>query len=891
MGNSEYALMAAESWDESASIENIAKSIKSIDSAISNVIDGETTFLINQKIIILKAVEQRSYKNINSLNLAEAIRNIRLYLECNKYVVTNEVFIESAYKLLSTLLEINYVENDEINVSEVLDFVEEGVEYLPEDLKEKVLSHRKGYISKYILNLKEHCESLKKGLTSLESLGKHAQQLSKTEIEHVKLELFKKFEAYDEVLNLIKGQFEKLYKNKSGKVYMDLCKDIITTSNSDEAKEKLKELFIRKNIPSYYLNKSFATSFNEKFILSYFHKSIEMNRFSQSDEAFKCIYKYYDYKAIKESYILKYFSYTKELERGENYIDELLKEKGLKLDLVVEKCNFIKNLKGEDESINIFVNYIYSLQKRRELNLLCAFISRFEEYYMSIREDDGWIDILLDLKGKHYILDYIIPMYCNSGQVNKNSLIENLIGISSVLDVKTTMDNFKVIDYYYNISDKEYINISKKLCEIKQYDEAITVLDLVKEYEVYKLDVQQQKLQICIAEGDGNRIVNVCEKIIEIKGGRPEISIINIYYRTLLKLKQYSKLTTKGQKHLGLYRSILSSKEKNRIDHYMARALWKSGNVINLDEKLYKFIPRTKFMNSLNKFGSRNLALASILIIIGMFIIQYVLFATGLIGPIKFDVEVNLGNDNFKVNEEIIIDPDIDVFPSYASKPKLRIESDDPSIIEVRGNKLVALKPGKSTIKMYDKNKIVYEVTKEVKEVNITDYKVDFEDEFSSIGDETKLKFIFPNENISEESLNISITSSNEKIVKVIDKNKVKALSKGKCTLKVNVNDIIKEINVSIKEKNKTSNDEFIFKDSSNRKLTENEVKNLDKSKLPYARNEIYARNGYIFSTNQFKDYFNKKSWYKGKTSDFGIEDLNDIERYNVNLIKKYESS
>lgn len=79
----------------------------------------------------------------------------------------------------------------------------------------------------------------------------------------------------------------------------------------------------------------------------------------------------------------------------------------------------------------------------------------------------------------------------------------------------------------------------------------------------------------------------------------------------------------------------------------------------------------------------------------------------------------------------------------------------------------------------------------------------------------------------------------------------------------------------------------YIFANSSKKKLTREQVLSIDKSMWGYARNEIYARHGYSFKTAKYRNYFKKKSWYK--EGGFSTGDLNSIEWYNMNLIKKME--
>ncbi|MBO6046607.1 MAG: YARHG domain-containing protein [Erysipelotrichaceae bacterium] len=83
----------------------------------------------------------------------------------------------------------------------------------------------------------------------------------------------------------------------------------------------------------------------------------------------------------------------------------------------------------------------------------------------------------------------------------------------------------------------------------------------------------------------------------------------------------------------------------------------------------------------------------------------------------------------------------------------------------------------------------------------------------------------------------------------------------------------------------------YILPQSNQRKLKKREVKNLTSTQLMYARNEIYARHGRKFKTVSIQNYFNNKSWYTPliEADEFSDKQLTTVERYNVNLIKKYE--
>ncbi|WP_109851002.1 YARHG domain-containing protein [Aquimarina sp. AU58] len=72
-------------------------------------------------------------------------------------------------------------------------------------------------------------------------------------------------------------------------------------------------------------------------------------------------------------------------------------------------------------------------------------------------------------------------------------------------------------------------------------------------------------------------------------------------------------------------------------------------------------------------------------------------------------------------------------------------------------------------------------------------------------------------------------------------------------------------------------------------KLTDNDLLNYSKYDLKIMRNEIFARNGYIFKQRgEMDNFFSKKEWYNYiEKTDKPI--LNDIEKHNVSLILKLE--
>ncbi len=81
---------------------------------------------------------------------------------------------------------------------------------------------------------------------------------------------------------------------------------------------------------------------------------------------------------------------------------------------------------------------------------------------------------------------------------------------------------------------------------------------------------------------------------------------------------------------------------------------------------------------------------------------------------------------------------------------------------------------------------------------------------------------------------------------------------------------------------------EYIIPHSSEAKVTKSDLKGLTAKELTYARNEIYARHGYVFSSKELNKYFRSTDWYVPIKSYDGT--LSSIEQRNVTFISNYQN-
>lgn len=95
---------------------------------------------------------------------------------------------------------------------------------------------------------------------------------------------------------------------------------------------------------------------------------------------------------------------------------------------------------------------------------------------------------------------------------------------------------------------------------------------------------------------------------------------------------------------------------------------------------------------------------------------------------------------------------------------------------------------------------------------------------------------------------------------------------------------VIRQINAGPVE------EEFLLPESNSRVLEEEELLGMTKAELRIARNEIYARYGWRFESEELADHFEGKAWYvPGENVDDAI--LSDVERANIKLITEMEQT
>lgn len=80
---------------------------------------------------------------------------------------------------------------------------------------------------------------------------------------------------------------------------------------------------------------------------------------------------------------------------------------------------------------------------------------------------------------------------------------------------------------------------------------------------------------------------------------------------------------------------------------------------------------------------------------------------------------------------------------------------------------------------------------------------------------------------------------------------------------------------------------------SDSRYITQADLDSRTPAEIRLILNEMYAKHGYIFTSEQYQSYFSSKSWYRGRTTsqDEALAYFNSYERANRQTIIDYETA
>ncbi len=191
-----------------------------------------------------------------------------------------------------------------------------------------------------------------------------------------------------------------------------------------------------------------------------------------------------------------------------------------------------------------------------------------------------------------------------------------------------------------------------------------------------------------------------------------------------------------------------------------------------------------------------NKRLIRLVVIIPLLLVgQYFMFSKGVISPIVKGVEIKIiGGNYIKDLDKYIIKLGDDVeisagnyvkIPGYAKDPKLWFNAlDDNGIIEIKDNKITALKEGYTSVAVMKGNRLIKKAMLKVVNPDVESLDMDLSDELKYVGDKATISSSVAISDYQKfkDTYKAKYLSSDESILK-IDGDKVEAVGVGTATI------------------------------------------------------------------------------------------------------------
>ena len=172
-------------------------------------------------------------------------------------------------------------------------------------------------------------------------------------------------------------------------------------------------------------------------------------------------------------------------------------------------------------------------------------------------------------------------------------------------------------------------------------------------------------------------------------------------------------------------------------------------------------------------------------------------------------------------------------------------------------------------------------------------------------GDSQVIQVVMTPADASEQDL--VWASSNRSVAIVDERGMVTAQDTGSCTITVAskaYSDISCYVEVVVGDEEETSSEEvpvtrtevyINYVPETNASsvyptyyLSEREVAAMDGEQIQFIINQIYAKNGYVFRTQEIQSYFSKMPWYVAVSNDTSRLSMSSLDRTNLNLLVRY---
>ncbi|MBU3197495.1 YARHG domain-containing protein [Clostridium algidicarnis] len=728
---------------------------------------------------------------------------------------------------------------------------------------------------KYKTSLSSNINSFLKDI--LANLNKEEEVLQyidlvKNNCDYVKLkeaellpDIYIKFSNYDKLLRYLDSNFDSLLLSNDGKLQINRYRDIIYSKESNVI-DMSNKFFKRKAIPNNLIKMNFVSEFNLNYVKDKFYDTIDLGDWNYASELYSCVKRYFSYINLDESYLNKYWVHNEIYGDGKDYYNYYINKSSKNYLVIRRMIEFMIKFNEGHEAIKFVELLLDKLYCSKDLDYILKLFTIYEDVYNEVKPNSTFNISKSYIKFGDFIINNVYPKYKISIAMNENKFVEivtNTMRSSRYSDIK---DGILALKHYYKDTKVKSI-IDEFRCKVERDIEQLSYSKINEGIEVIcsslniKEDSETKEYLITYLENNiRNLDINDISQLITILKSKFTMEEMN--YVTFAN-KVY--LSGQSQKAIEVLKeaNITGDKATTMAGEKIKLKAYKDLNSVEEALKIYEEL----FIRYLNSYDDEEL--------LKEFYKYIVKNRKAKEGKIILNKYLNkyYGLPNHKKK----------LINNYLAKLDLKTLSLGKYVVHKYNSSF--LKDIECFIR--DKIKIIVSgiiIISLLAGLVVYLYRSSLQNSVKS--EEAK----------SSSTINPKLDSAKNNENKTVNKNVGKSNTEKSNTEKSNSNKAIKDKYLVNNENpnakfdvGNLKNTDFIFPNSDVTSLTYDQLMGKTLDELFVARNEMFARYGYEFSTiNTLNDYFNRKRWYFIRKDYNG--DLNtEVEKANANLIKQTE--
>lgn len=843
--------------EESMRLRKYEDAIKEIDKAICLSKD-DMELAKDEKLRILSILVERASKHLSFNEIDEAIILLNIYLKSDKYIRNTEQYhrgIEEALKIM--VYDIVSLKNDK-EIKKSLEWIYKTKNIHSPD--KDILSELNKFIDKYIMRTIKTSKNEDNALEQLSVLSKYSSDINRKEIEDYKMTIYMNFENYQQIISYIEDKFLVLVNSNEGRKKLDEYRDFIYKSREERYIYKLKEVFIKMNIPEYLVKMSFSNNFNFKYLEKEFKNYLDINNLEKANSLFLCIEDYFDFLDIDKDIFMKYCYETEKYFLGMEYFNHHINENPDDLKLIEKTMFFIKRLRGVEKSKEFLRNKIKKASLASDIEQQCSLINIYSLFCYKYDSNCDIKEELKDIKDIDTIVDFILLVYKEKGSICLEYISKKLIDNIGKLEEDKVLNIIKILREYFNTSSDDEMILAQMAYDIGEFEKSLLILSNIDNNSIEsngKNLICELQIYNYISLREYDKALEKCQKLIKDLGLCHDEAMISLYVDTIIESREYERGIAYLKKYNNINNLNLGNDKKSWIESYIAKLYLKKGNILLFSSNWLK----SQYRKTRNKNTKDAIKGLLILFFIIAFIFQYRMYATGAWKPISAKAHFNLENIVLEKGETFRIKGKVKVkkFPFYAKLSKENIVIENLSIVKLKDGYITGLEEGQTDIVLYMDETEVGRSTIKVADIKLVNYTISYEGEPEFVGDKVTPHFEYEFEDDRTKKYDIAMKSSNDDIIKV-ENGDIIAVGVGDATVTVIIAGITKYLPFNIRDE---IEDEEVPEPEDN--VIEEDPDNEEVETEEYENYYIGRKDEYL---NRFVELENEEAYWQEEYTD-----------------------